>query len=84
MIILSGLPGHTWSSSSYLHFLYSIDEERGSGLSSWSDPRYHLNTIDLRDPGEVSEVSHGAVGRSIPDVTVADPTLSFCRFCTSA
>ena len=46
-------------------------------MSSWSDPRYHLNTIDLRDPGEVSEVRHGAVGRSVPDVTVADPTLGF-------
>jgi hypothetical protein len=48
--------------------LNRIDEERCSSLSSWSDPRYHLNTIDLRNPGEVSEVSHGAVGRSIPDV----------------
>jgi hypothetical protein len=48
------LPGtlgrHRWFGT----FVNGIDEERSSGLSSWSDPRYHLSNTDLRDPGDVT------------------------------
>jgi len=36
-----------------------------------------MRDYDLRNP---DMVSHGAVGRSIPEVSTADSTLQFCGF----